>query len=95
MNSVTGALVSSVNIGTIVPGTGNLTNGLVQAEQGLGKYLFDSPGIIPAPRFGLTYDITGHQNIVFHAGGGIFYDRYQGNEIFSLLGNRLQLQRGY
>jgi hypothetical protein len=87
LNPVTGALVSSVDIGTIVPGTGNLTNGLVQAGQGFGKYLFDSPGIIPAPRFGLTYDITGHQNIVFHAGGGIFYDRYQGNEIFSLLTN--------
>jgi hypothetical protein len=87
MNPITGALAPSVDIGTIVPGSGNLTNGIIQAGNGVSKYLFDSPGIIPAPRFGLTYDLTGSQNIVFHAGGGIFYDRYQGNEIFSLLTN--------
>ncbi|MGH9583035.1 MAG: hypothetical protein ACRD4O_08890, partial [Bryobacteraceae bacterium] len=88
-NPITGQLAPSVDIGTIVPGSGNLTNGIIQAGKGSGvsKYLYDSPGILPAPRFGFTYDITGHQNVVFHAGGGIFYDRYQGNEIFSLLTN--------
>jgi hypothetical protein len=87
MNPVTGALVPGVDIGTIVPGTGNLTNGILQAGKGVNKYLMASPGVIPAPRVGFTYDLTGRQNVVFHAGGGIFYDRYQGNEIFGLLTN--------
>ncbi len=86
-NPITGAYVPSVDIGTIVPGTGSLTNGILQAGHGVSKYLMDTPGIIPAPRIGLTYDLTGHQNIVFHSGFGIFYDRYQGNEIFNQINN--------
>ena len=87
MDPVTGQVLPAVAIGTIVPNSGNLLNGVFQAGSGISKYLTASPGILPAPRFGLTYDVTGRQNIVLHAGGGVFYDRYQGNEIFSELQN--------
>jgi hypothetical protein len=87
VDPVTGQVLPAVAIGAIVPGSGDLLNGILQAGHGISKYLIASPGILPAPRLGLTYDVTGHHNIIFHAGGGIFYDRYQGNEIFSEITN--------
>lgn len=74
-------------LGTIVPGTGPLTNGILQAGQGINKYLTDPGGIKLGPRLGIAIDLTGHHNLVFRAGGGITYDRYQLNEIFALIGN--------
>lgn len=87
INPTTGQALPAVDIGNIVPNSGSLLNGVLQAGHGISKYLTASPGVIPAPRFGMTYDVTGHQNLIFHAGAGIFYDRYQGNEIFSELQN--------
>jgi hypothetical protein len=46
-----------------------------------------SPGILAAPRVGLAWDITGKHNLVFRAGGGVYYDRYQGNDIFNMIAN--------
>ena len=74
-------------IGTVIPNTGPLDNGILQAGHGINQYVNKAPGIRPAPRFGLAFDLTGHQNLIFRAGGGIMYDRYEGNEIFNLLGN--------
>jgi hypothetical protein len=74
-------------IGTIVPNTGPPTNGIRQAGNGISKYLMDSNGIKLGPRVGVAIDLTGHQNLIFRAGGGIMYDRYQLNEIFALIGN--------
>jgi len=47
----------------------------------------NSYAVLPAPRFGIAIDITGRGNLIFRAGGGIMYDRYQGNEIFNLIVN--------
>jgi len=74
-------------IGTIVPNSGNRLNGVFQAGHGISKYLIASPGILLGPRVGFAYDVTGRHNFVVRAGGGVFYDRYQGNEIFSELQN--------
>ena len=52
-----------------------------------GKYLIQDRGIHYAPRIGLTYDITGHQDMILRAGGGIFYDRYEGNIAFDQIVN--------
>ena len=38
-------------------------------------------------RFGFTYNLTGQQAYIVPGGGGVFYDRPQGNELFDLLGN--------
>lgn len=83
----TGAILPSYAIGDIVTGSGNLTNGIRKAGSGTSKYLMADNGILYSPRFGFAYDVTGKQNIVIRAGAGIFYDRYQGNEIFNLLNN--------
>ena len=77
-----------MNIGRIVPSSGNLTNGIGQSgDPGVPDRLIDDNGILFAPRFGLTYDITGNQSFIFRAGGGVFYDRYEGNISFALISN--------
>jgi hypothetical protein len=71
----------------IVPNSGNAFNGILQSQRGINKYLMNSPGILWGPRLGLTFDPTGHQKLVVRAGGGVFYDRYEGNEIINLIAN--------
>jgi hypothetical protein len=88
VDSVTGQQLPAVNIGRIVPNSGSLTNGIGQSgDAGVPDRLIEDNGILFAPRFGLTYDITGNQSFIFRAGGGVFYDRYEGNISFALISN--------
>jgi hypothetical protein len=93
INSVTGATVTcalqyDTCKGKVIPGAGSSLNGLVQAGQkGMNAYLMKVPPIFFAPRFGLAFDVTGKGNVVFRMGGGAFPDRYQGNQIFTLITN--------
>ena len=70
---------SGPNKGKIIPGSGNPLDGIVQAGQGDSKYLTKNRGPQWGPRLGLAWDVTGKQQVVFHAGGGVYYDRTQGN----------------
>jgi len=84
---VTGTAVASTFIGRIVPNSGDILNGIRQAGEGVNKYLMDNKGVLYAPRFGFTYDLTGRQKMIVRGGGGVFYDRFQGNETFDMIGN--------
>lgn len=77
----------SVLIGNIVPNTGNITNGILQAGHGVNKYMMQDQGVLLGPRVGITFDLTGHANIIWRAGAGRYFDRYQGNEIFNTITN--------
>ncbi|MBL8206352.1 MAG: TonB-dependent receptor [Blastocatellia bacterium] len=79
--------LASVYIGRLVPNTGSLTNGVVQAGAGLERGTYRNRGIQFAPRFGFGYDVTGKQSLVIRGGIGIFYDRPQGNTVFDLVRN--------
>jgi len=74
-------------IGTPIPGSGNLTNGIRAAGDGIAKTSYVWPTVVFGPRFGLAYDLTGSQKIVLRGGGGLFYDRPDGNTVFSIPGN--------
>lgn len=87
IDPATGQTVPGTEIGKIVPNSGDLLNGIAKAGEGVSRYLQDSPGILFAPRFGFALDLTGRQNYVLRGGAGVFYDRYQGNETFDMLGN--------
>ncbi|MBM3766989.1 MAG: carboxypeptidase regulatory-like domain-containing protein [Acidobacteria bacterium] len=78
---------SVVAIGTLVPGSGNATNGLFVSGNGIAKTTYEWPLLRPAPRFGMAYDLTGKQTIVLRGGGGLFYDRPSGNSIFPQIQN--------
>ena len=78
---------SSAAIGTPIPGSGNPLNGIRQAGDGIAKTGYTWPAIVVGPRFGVAYDISGNQMTVLRAGGGIYYDRPDGNTVFSIPGN--------
>lgn len=80
MNPQTGQFLgpnSSLAIGTLVPNTGTITNGVFLPGEGpLPKTAtFDAPALVFGPRFGAAYDLTGQQRLVLRGGVGIFYDR--------------------
>ncbi len=96
--------------GEIVPGSGDLSNGLalggtsfpeaakkripqtsdpaVQALfRGLPKETADTRWATFGPRLGFAYDLTGRQQTVLRGGYGVFYERIEGNFIFSAVNN--------
>ena len=94
MNPVTGQILTipgipntAAAIGTIVPGTGNLTNGIHQAGQGISKYGYEWPALAIAPRGGAAYDVGGNQRMVIRGGAGLFYDRPHGDSMLATVGN--------
>jgi hypothetical protein len=90
MNPRTGQLLgggSAVFIGQIVPNSGDTTQGLFQAGQGISEYAHEWPTLGLAPRFGAAYDVTGRQQFVLRGGAGMFYDRPPGDAVQNLVSN--------
>ncbi len=82
-----GAANTQAAIGTPIPGTGNSLNGIIQAGNGIAKTNYTWPALVVGPRFGFAYDLKGDQSWVLRGGGGLFYDRPDGNTVFSTPGN--------
>ena len=78
---------SGFAIGQIVPNSGNLANGIIQAGQGISKYNYTWPRIVAAPRFGFAYDVSGTKRLVLRGGFGLFHDRPAGDSMYSQVGN--------
>ena len=90
MHPVTGQLLgagSALSIGQLVPGTGNLTNGIFLAGQGIVETSYKWPTLAVAPRFGFAYDISGNQQFIIRGATGLFFDRPDGNSIYGLVAN--------
>ena len=86
INPITGQVVSQAFAGTMVPGSGDITNG--QFTGGLpGKkpgWYYDMPALSWAPRIGMAWDLTGDQKTALRASGGIFYNFLnQGQYLYS------------
>ena len=84
---VPGTSNTQAAIGTPIPNSGNPLNGIRQAGDGIAKTGYTWPAIVVGPRFGVAYDISGNQMTVLRAGAGVFYDRPDGNTVFSIPGN--------
>jgi Carboxypeptidase regulatory-like domain len=82
-----GAANTQAAIGTPIPGTGNLNNGIRQAGDGIAKTGYVWPNLVVGPRFGAAYDLTGVQKVIVRGGAGLYYDRPDGNTVFSIPGN--------
>jgi hypothetical protein len=82
-----GAANTQAAIGTPIPGSGNPLNGIKKAGDGIAETGYVWPAIVVAPRFGIAYDLTGNQSTIFRAGGGLYFDRPDGNTIFGIPGN--------
>jgi hypothetical protein len=89
-NPITGQLLgvgSAAAIGTLVPNTGNALNGLYLSGDGISETTYTYPSLGVTPRFGIAYDPSGQQKIVLRGGGGLFFDRPNGNDIYAQVTN--------
>jgi hypothetical protein len=91
INPLTGASMgagSASIVGDIVPNSGNLLDGIVQAGHGISKDNYTQPFLAFGPRVGVAYSPFRHQDkVVIRGGIGLFYDRPQGDSVFGQIGN--------
>jgi hypothetical protein len=95
LNQATNQLLgpnSAVAIGTLIPNSGNTTNGLFLSGKGIAKTTYTWPALRLGPRFGLAYDVTGQQKLVLRGGVGLFFDRPSGNSIYPQVQNPPTIQ---
>lgn len=64
-------------VGKLVPNTGDLTNGLGLTTNGYPAGGLDSHAILPQPRLGFAWDVTGNHKTVVRGGFGVAFDRYR------------------
>jgi hypothetical protein len=69
------------------PGSGNPLNGIRQAGDGIAKTGYTWPAIVVGPRFWRRLRHQRQPDDRPSRGGGIYYDRPDGNTVFSIPGN--------
>jgi hypothetical protein len=62
-------------------------DGIRAAGDGIAKTGYVWPSMVFGPRFGAAYDLSGDQRFVVRGGLGLFYDRPDGNTVFSIPSN--------
>jgi hypothetical protein len=90
MNPLTGQFlgpISSLAIGTIIPNTGNSTNGVFASGQGIVETNYKYPALKIAPRVGAAWDARGTQQFVVRGSVGLFFDRPQAQNVYNTVNN--------
>jgi hypothetical protein len=59
----------------------------IAGRNGIPSGLVDDHWDTVAPRVGFAYDLTGRQTTILRGGGGLFFERLAGNEMYNLIQN--------
>lgn len=78
---------ASVLVGTVVAGTGDAMNGLHVPGTDIARTNYVFPSLVLGPRWGVAWDVTGEQKFVVRGAGGVFYDRTQTQESYTVVNN--------
>ena len=79
---------SALAIGTLVPNTGTITNGVFPSGTGpVSQNNYEVQTIGATPRVGVAWDVKGNQQFVVRGGVGLFYDRAPANTVYGTVNN--------